>query len=975
MFKGMIFTLLCFSVLGCDVSPEKSNGTGALESPQEGNKNLFTAVLDGDFTTVKNLVNDGVDLEEYDDEGYTALMRAVQIGNAVIVDTLISGGAKVLQPRKGDRTESALDIVDSKNSQIFKRMFSEKNRVLLELENFINSDESVKALEFTQKNYIGVDENLPGAERPAILLLAASNNIDQAYASHLINSHSLEVFKEASYFDALKELNEKLKSPRFFREVVQVVTASGRASDVSLLLVNDSVNLEWVITQAEHLRKVSIETDLKHLCELIPLLFDGSKNRDRSLKTMAALVKLQEGAQDKNKLFQLSIESLSRLLQNDVVYLEDISKVVGIWKRESLPRSEFTLDSLVAPTIIGLKGKNFEISNLSKAIRDVHEFASDGQVFLENSLKAALSQSFITPQKAVVQALLSKISVLAPGILAYAVRNSSGAMVSAVLDSETTFVSEEQEDALLAAVESGSSADAIYGQLQKLKSAGISSGGRGTQDALFTLYDKDFGDAAKPYKNARLLLQNLPSNPVGRMSNEKVSMLLMKSLEDVRVEAGDLSDISEIISKIDSEPFEYGPRYSREFSHANQNFSLQVSFIWDLILTIRYLHLSEKTELAESQYLLEMTLAKFPNENLSMRNPQRSIQTAEDFFISENLLPLVLLLNVDFTNDNTQGVFNNNSVAWTGSMDSYTSMYTSTLTWGMISSRVHFFEQFTEHRPFWKKIAEILISGGMRLSFASGLDGSLYVDTLRQLGMFAKFPSLLDQVKSLELGEVVEELRCTMDRKTFNDSNEGFYPLAAGSKIIDNPLQDESFEGPNQGKFNLTKLGTFKILKDLKRMSCEGQVLPPSDVQFLKAYIPSQVRKSEINYDQPKMLLPTVMGCNDYKHTLQAGKPYSIRVWGPMGNFVPLSDVDGLETMEDEYTPEADCLIFPHDRDLYNEAKLEFLNEWYACAANVKSDAPLISLFKSLENPLGINTRAKSQRGTDWKIKTCDLKE
>ena len=88
--------MICFIYLcGCD--PTKSSYLKKPLKSAELSKDIFQAILKGDILSVKVLVHEkNADLSLYDDEGYTALARALHTENYLIVDELVNSGVKNL---------------------------------------------------------------------------------------------------------------------------------------------------------------------------------------------------------------------------------------------------------------------------------------------------------------------------------------------------------------------------------------------------------------------------------------------------------------------------------------------------------------------------------------------------------------------------------------------------------------------------------------------------------------------------------------------------------------------------------------------------------------------------------------------------------------------------------------------------------------------------------------------------------------
>jgi len=85
---------------------------------------LVVAAEEGDSATTKSLISKGVDLEQRDAFGYTALMKASHSGHAMIVDMLLAAGANVNTP--GEFGATALyGSISGKHPKIAMRLLGQ----------------------------------------------------------------------------------------------------------------------------------------------------------------------------------------------------------------------------------------------------------------------------------------------------------------------------------------------------------------------------------------------------------------------------------------------------------------------------------------------------------------------------------------------------------------------------------------------------------------------------------------------------------------------------------------------------------------------------------------------------------------------------------------------------------------------------------------------------------------------------------
>lgn len=85
--KKILSLLFIMLALGaCSLNDDKPPEAAPKPTPKALIDNLFEAVTKSEDESVRKLISDGADLTAYDQGGYTALMRAVQNDDVIIVD-------------------------------------------------------------------------------------------------------------------------------------------------------------------------------------------------------------------------------------------------------------------------------------------------------------------------------------------------------------------------------------------------------------------------------------------------------------------------------------------------------------------------------------------------------------------------------------------------------------------------------------------------------------------------------------------------------------------------------------------------------------------------------------------------------------------------------------------------------------------------------------------------------------------------
>lgn len=119
------------------------------DKDKDGRTTLMNAIIDKDYDKAKNLINDGVDINEIDNQEFTALHFAVQNNDYEMVKYLIEKGANVnMQDKYGNipLSRAIKPYIDRRIIEILLKFNSDIN-----LEN--NSGISVSKLVETVVNF------------------------------------------------------------------------------------------------------------------------------------------------------------------------------------------------------------------------------------------------------------------------------------------------------------------------------------------------------------------------------------------------------------------------------------------------------------------------------------------------------------------------------------------------------------------------------------------------------------------------------------------------------------------------------------------------------------------------------------------------------------------------------------------------------------------------------------------------------
>ena len=171
--KILWVTLLAITLANCTASKDMSKKrTVKKKTEKEIVDDIFKAILEKDTQALDLLIEKKVNLNIYDSEGYTPLMRAVKLKDSNLVEKLIKAGAKIYGSHKSHIGLTAVDMINDNEKEI-KRIFDNEIKKYGEaVEEFIIDKEYEKALRFSQKNRLPNNLMMPKSRKTALQLIA-----------------------------------------------------------------------------------------------------------------------------------------------------------------------------------------------------------------------------------------------------------------------------------------------------------------------------------------------------------------------------------------------------------------------------------------------------------------------------------------------------------------------------------------------------------------------------------------------------------------------------------------------------------------------------------------------------------------------------------------------------------------------------------------------------------------------------------
>ena len=966
----MITLLTGILIVGCSAMKDLDKKEPTKE---EKINEVFAATMKQDISSIDGLIEKNADFNVYDREGYTPLMRSIKFRNSNLAEKLIKGGAKIYQPHKENEDLTASLMVNNNDLEM-KRIFKEEiKRYGKTIEAFILKGKYAKALEYSQKNYLPIDLNMPTRNKTSLGLVAElyQTKIQEEspihYVGHIIN----QIDPQSNYFldhdmsfkiliKIIKEDSQLLESLQALYTAYNKYFGSTKISDeqytditfmnLKLRALNDS-------GQAIPLNKFHIEV----YKEIIRL--EEVPNSTDWITLVKEVLRSKNEYQKKNEFLKESLFVLLSIAKSDTRYLRSSLELLNIWNSYGLPKAEYLFDDILLMILKAINLENYDINLFSSLTDGILAFSSNNQNRSQESIKFILKGDFkLSKKKELLKFIYQKTKKPLPKeIIAYAIEVGGIDSVHILLES-VEFDPKEQETGVFVALFHARSAESAYSVLSLLKKNGVSLFTDNGAKALNVAFER-FWKGDEAYKKSIDLLMSNIQSPINLMDNEDIFNILLSHLDFLKVEKKDWSLMTQFLKKLEK------PLPKNNYITRINDFpvlglpEIKVSLVWDYILTMYGIYKVSPKELDSMLVLLSEVTSTFPDENISMTFSGQKANLNPNRFLFQNMIPLSLILSVD-----------EKSITKALSVDRVKeykiSLETSPpqLSWGtFIKGSVY--NYYSSNPEFWKAVSKVLLNTNRNLKLPDGRSTIDFMKIMSYSGQFQKYQDLYQVLGSQQINLLGEDRRCLLNKGPVDAAN--LPDIKHAYEFLDPRSTDELPELLVGYSPVWANIGVFEALRPLKEKSCNSKAISVKEISFISQLIDTNLkppfeRRARISHTRR-----ATTGSGYWsRQEIDCGKLSSVESksslnYSQLG--IPLEKDEPYHEDFPKFVPPAGrCYTYKTASWAENSAKRSFFSSWHKCAVK-NNDRKLLKSFKPLEKNGFISKEIPSYE----KVYTC----
>ncbi len=912
------------------------------KSDSELSNELFDAVLKKDYKSVAALINTGTDLEQYDAQGNTVLIRSVQMRDAVLVEMLLKANAMPFVSIKDSPKETAYSKIHKDDTEI-QKLFQKSISVMTTAiaKNLTDSKFDV-VLSIIKKNNIPF--SLPMAtqtliEYPFIFISGPSDRAEDLL-KYFIEGRSYESLDVLKNQERLLIASNKMENPEFFSYLIDAVDAARVQKNtivvvdlaftdgikVEDLKVEDSVqNPNWLSKQIEVIASTErVILNFEFLNNLAQNSIKTSIQNDSSgvVAIHSSFLKLNFPASHKNSFTEdvLSVTFSSTGTAKKSMLIKDI---LTTWRKGSLEKSGYSLDQHSLNTLKVGFAEGLDKKTYTEIVSLFLDYTTDRSS--TNTLSEIIVSNLTLSQKTdLVSFTLNYSGKIPKGAFAAAVKNNNVGILSLLTESNIPFDPSEQTDAIEVAVVESKTGPFAQSQLISLKQSGLP-------------FDNSFGAAALTNAVSRIVEQNdtsyvevvdylvaLSDHPINSFPEEEkitlIHSLLMYSIKNNTT----WNTLNKLLLK------------SNVISTIGQNFNdklaisdavggeIKMSLPWILVLHIFEAKKSSEDAVGTLMPILKQVFRIFQNESFAISVVEKGATINQKLFPTQQMLPLSILLWAGKENieNSLKGKYaTTDSLGITLMPISYSNLVVSPV-----------YAYLSTDKEFWQKIIkELLLLENAKLTGINPISIYELMSVVAGANALDEFPSFSKVLDSFQSPIPSSDVQCRFEN------------------VTDNEIKD------------WTTIGSFVALESLLNKSCSGKILSQAESDFFRSFtsnhIENDVSDTFISQSsdscEPVNMVATVSGTYSVE--------FSRRGYSMMGTLL-LKDKDEDEDsnlITDLLNPNVlyfgkKCKTSPFNKETHQQAKLQFLKDWNVCVL-ANQDSSMINYLQTLDSKYGFS--------------------
>lgn len=929
--------LVIIFVVGCSFNkdvPPKVVEVPEKKSDSELSNELFDAVLKKDYKSVEALIKAGTNLEQYDPQGNTVLIKSTQMRDIVLVEMLLKAGAKPFSYLKDNPKETAFLKIHKDDTEI-QRLFEEKvSDLKSKIAKSLTQSRFDDTLTVIQENNIPFSLSMATLPLEKYIFPFITKPTDRAenLIKYLIDGRSfekLDVLKNQSllvgasntmesseFFSYLidKLANEKLKVPKIWFQ-----NKSNGINVQELGLSDFFIKPQWLAKQLEVIAdKKNVILDHSYMSEVSKNAIKFSiSDESTATKVFAAFLKQSFPDSHKNSFTEdtlnLIYESTKNIKKSNL-----IKATLEVWKNQGISKSGYSLDrhteNLLQTIIKEKESQYIQVVNLFLSYTTDREATETLEKILTLPVGNEQKVNFTT-------FTLSYIQKIPKGAFAAAVNNNDLFMLSLLIDSKIPFDTSEQVDAIYEALNRTKTGDLAKSYLLSLKQSGLSFDNEASANALKIAINKLLFEKDLTYSVVVDFLISLADTPINSLSDTDKTQMIYDLLKSSIATNANWSRVNDFLFKSNSVKESIEIESELKIS-SSKNFKIKSSLPWFMIL-----HLFEAKKVSIENFnnlifIFKPMLKVYENEMFSMSVSEDRATVNPQLFITQQILPLSLLMWAGKDGINNSHGTNYGSIggAFTISPVSYDSLAQNSL-----------YAYLTTDKEFWNRIIkELLTSKNAQITIKNPKSAYALTNIVIGTDALNNFPTLIKVIQSFNKPILSSDAECRLEG-----------------------VSDDEIK-------NWTTIGSFVALESLYQKSCSGNVLSKNEADFFKSFTAQHIENDveEIFVNQ------SADACEPHNYVATNGGFYSagfsVHGYSEMGTLLLKGQNEESDLISDIMT-NPDLLYFGkkcktsnYTPEIHLQAKLQFLKDWNNCLLN-NQDTSMINFMQNLDSKYGFS--------------------
>ena len=960
---------------------------------QQVQKNLFDSISQEDVKGVESLIESGVDVNIYDNQGYTPLMRAVKSQDSNLVEELINAGSKVYQPHKDHKYLTAFDMIDE-GAKEMRRIFDNKSQNYGEtLKEFIVSRNYKQALEFSANHYLPVDLLMPHSQMTSIQLIAETygspkkeNKIQDIeglveYIRYLSKNTEFKPNYFIEHEDSFRIIVKAIDDPVLFAVVKDAYMNINGSSIGIPILKKDQSDIDWLILKIQAMGQIGqlIPVEDPHVSIYWEAINSHLLEYPDKCKTLVQIVLFAQDPDEANKMqkvkfFEWTLNTILRSIEDkpSSSLFALAQEVLKIWELSLLPNSKHTAETPLfnlLRAITSISG-DYEFESIIDLTERLLAFGT-GKFNLSKESFISLATSGLKRSQKIE--ILRKINDstnnwLYSGFLSDIIVEGGFDAIDLIGASSKTYTYnnlKSQEDAIATALSHSRSSNEAKSMLDLLYKMNINIntqyGLRALHIAFAKLWEGDDG-----YKELINFLLSEELSIVSMIERQDIISILIRQIRFIRKEKKglDLMEKFLTLTQRELEPVEYD--YT-EFVSLNlgEVAPMRVSLVWDYILASYEIYKISQGHIVKISNVLSQLLTMFPEEKFSMSFKKGDIyvryKETKNHSLFSRMLPLSFILSIGHKSIESTLLLESAQVDGIHVESNFPEF-----SWrAFLSGEVYSY--YSKAPEFWEGITETILSSEHSKHGLDLPDEQSSIDFMRiavQSGQMSRYPDLANLLIQEKVSIPNNQDLCSLDEKTIHliDSQEIVYSELISGEIIP-PSQREFLESKGE-ELNVIKtftappywsyLGIFEVLRPLKEKTCGMLKVSADEIYFLKKFITEHI--------DPLLKREFTQGFDRETNSYTSRKSYCFHPsfvidkgdettasYSFTGEWLISNKElgDGTLTYKSN-SLQKDCYTYYPNKQVKFMAIKQFLNSWYGCAVK-RNDESLLMAFKEFE--------------------------